>query len=115
MEDLLCSASLCPLFLAGPLTPRLAWEVCRAQIVTDNRVAQYQPLIDYFRAAITRTLQNAVPALAVTAPVPPLADPDLMSHRRRILEQDFPLLGTSQSSIQQNQIATQIGILIQDN
>ena len=89
--------------------------MCRAQIVTDNRVAQCQPLIDYFQAAITRTLQNAVPALAVTAPVPPLADPDLMSHRHRILEQDFSLLGTSQSSIQQNQIATQIGILIQDN
>ena len=79
-------------------------------------MAQCQPLIDYFRAAITRTLQNAVPTLAVMAPVPPLADdPDLMSHRRRILEQDFPLLGTPQSSIQQNQIATQIGILIQDN
>ena len=104
-----------PFFLAGPLTPRQAWEVCRGQIVADNRVAQCQPLIDYFRAAITRTTINVVPALAVNAPAPPLADPDLLSHRRRILEQDFPLLGTSQSSIQQNQIATQIGILIQDN
>ena len=89
--------------------------MCRVQIVTDNRVAQCQPLIDYFRAAITRTTANVVPVLAVNAPVPPLADLELTSHRRRILEQDFPLLGTSQSSIQQNQIATQIGILIQDN
>ena len=104
-----------PLFLASPLTPRQAWEVCRAQIVTDNREADCKPLIDYFRAAITRSVINTIPALSVAVPVPPLADPDLVAHCRRILEQDFPLLGTSQTSAQQNQIATQLGILIQDN
>lgn len=104
-----------PLFLASPVTPRQAWETCRAQIVTDNREVECAPLIDYFRAAITRTTANVLPSLAVASPNPPLADADLMSHRRRILEQDFPLLGSARATIQQNQIAAQLGILIQDN
>ena len=104
-----------PLFLASPVTPRQAWETCRAQIVAEHREVQCAPLIDFFRAAITRTTANVLPALGVASPNPPLADTDLLSHRRRILEQDFPLLNSSQTSIQQNQIATQLGILIQDN
>ena len=107
--------SYVPLFLASPMTPRQAWETCRAQIVTENREVECKPLLDYFRAAFTRSTANALPLLIVPSPNPPLADPDLLAHRRRILEQDFPLLGSSQTSIQQNQIATQIGILIQDN
>ena len=86
-----------PLFLASPLTTRQAWESCHAQIV---RIVDCKPLIDYFRAALTRTTINVLPVLSVANPVPPLADPDLLAHRRRILEQDFPLLGSAQSSIQ---------------
>jgi hypothetical protein len=104
-----------PLFLAGPLTPRQAWETCRAQIVADQREIDCAPLIDYFRAAITRSVVNQLPTLAVATPNPPLADEDLLNHRRRILENDFPMLNSVQSTIQQSQIATQLGILIQDN
>ena len=104
-----------PLFLAGPLTPRQAWETCRAQIVADQREVDCNPLIDYFRAAITRSVVNQLPTLAVAPPNPPLADEDLLNHRRRILENNFPMLSSVQSTIQQSQIATQLGILIQDN
>ena len=104
-----------PLFLAGPLTPRQAWETCRAQIVADQREADCTALIDYFRAAITRSVANQMPVLAIAPPNPPLADDNLLKHRRRILENDFPLLNVAQTNIQQSQIATQLGILIQDN
>jgi hypothetical protein len=105
-----------PLFLAGPLTPRDAWNVVKHQIDADNNAVSCTAVVDYLRAAITLTTVNALPALALAVdPVAPLADQDLMIHRRRILEKDFPLLNTTQHSIQQNQIATQIGVLIQDN
>jgi hypothetical protein len=104
-----------PLFLAGPVTPRQAWETCRAQIVSDRKEQDCAPLIDYLRAAITRSVVDQIPALAVAPPNPPLSDEDLLKHRRRILENDFPLLNSAQGTIQQNQIATQLGILIQDN
>jgi len=38
-----------------------------------------------------------------------------MIHRRCVLKRDFPLLNSSHTSIQQNQIAQQLGILINDN
>ena len=73
-------------------------------------------MIDYLRAAITRTTLNALPALTLaSAPVPPLADLNLLAHRRLILKLDFPLLNTSQVNVEQNQITTQLRILIQDN
>ena len=105
-----------PLFLAGPLTPRDAWNVVKDQIDADNNAVSCTAVVDYLRAAITLTTVNALPALALAVdPVAPLADQDLMIHRRHILENDFPLLNTTQHSIQQNQIATQLGVLIQDN
>ena len=105
-----------PLFLAGPLTPREAWIAVKGQIDTDNNAVSCAPLVDYFRAALTLTAGNALPPLAVAVnPVAPLSDAELMTHRRRILERDFPMLNVSQSSMQQSQIAAQLGVLIQDN
>jgi len=107
-----------PLFLAGPLNP---WDalnvVTKHQIDADNNAVSCAAVVDYLRAAITLTTANALPVLALTLhPVAPLADQDpMMIHRHRILEKDFPLLNTTQHSIQQNQIATQLEVLIQDN
>lgn len=105
-----------PLFLAGPMSPKQTWMTVKGQIDTDNNAADCEPLVDFMRAAITLTNLNALPALALTAnPVAPVADMELMTHRRRILERDFPMLNISQSNIQTSQIAAQLGILIQDN
>ncbi len=79
-------------FLGGPLTPRQAWDTCLGQIVANNRTVECQPLINFFRAAITRITANVLPVLAIASPAPPLADPDLLAHHHRILlELDFPL------------------------
>ena len=105
-----------PLFLAGPMTPREAWFTVKAQIDTDNNAAHCAPLVDYLRASITLTTLNAPPALSLGVnPIAPVSDMELMTHRRRILEKDFPMLNVSQSNIQSSQIATQLGVLIQDN
>ena len=105
-----------PLFLAGPMSPREAWFTLKAQIDTDNNAVACSPLVDYLRASLTLTTVNVLPALALTAnPDAPVSDFELMTHRRRILERDFPMLNVSQSSMQQSQIASQLGVLIQDN
>ena len=71
-------------------------------------------LIDFLCAALTRTNANALSVLLIATPTPPLADQDLPTHCCRILERDFPMLSTAQSHVQQNQIATQLGVFIQD-
>ena len=73
------------------MTPREAWFAVKAQIDTDNNAAHFAPLIDYLRASITLTTLNAPPALALGVnPIAPVSDMDLMTHRRCILEKDFP-------------------------
>ena len=74
-----------PLFLAKPLTPREAWEIVQTQIVTDNRQAACQPLIDYMRCAITISVPNTPPTLTVNPPVAPLPDNTLSNRRRTII------------------------------
>ena len=104
------------LFLAGPMSPRDTWLTVKGQMDIDANAADCAPLVDFMRAALTLTNPNALPALALIAnPHAPVADADLMTHRRRILERDFPMLNISQSNIQNSQIAAQLGVLIQDN
>ena len=102
------------LFLAGPVSPRAAWETCRGQIVTDKREQDCGALNYFLLAAMTGTNASATPTLAIAAPNPPLSDQELITHCQRILETDFPLLGTAQANTQQNQIAKQLEVLIQD-
>ena len=99
------------------MTPREAWFTVKAQIDTDNNAAHCAPLVDYLQASITLTTLNAPPALSLGVnPIAPVSNMELMTHhRRRILEKDFPMLNVSQSNIQSSQIATQLGVLIQDN
>ena len=105
-----------PLFLTGPLSSRDAWIIVKSQFDTDNNAVSCSALVDYPRAAITMSTANALPALALAAnPTAPLADHELMNHRRRIVELDFPFLSTTQQSLQQSQITMQLGILIQDS
>jgi hypothetical protein len=105
-----------PLFLAGPLKPREAWERVRGQIVTEGQEVACQALIKFFQAAITRAAVGDTPALSLAAaPVAPLADTLLLDHRQRILDEDFPQLNHQLVGLQQNQIAASLGELVRDN
>jgi hypothetical protein len=105
-----------PLFLAGPLRPREAWERVRGQIVTEGQDIACQALIKYLQAALTRAAVGAAPALALAdVPVAPLADSLLLDHRQRILDEDFPQLNHQLVGLQQNQIAASLGELVRDN
>ena len=102
-----------PLFLAGPTSPRAAWETVRAQIVTNNKVAACQPLIDFLRVALTRVNdQNHATGITLPPPIAPLADALLLDRRRKLLEVDFPSLNRNLIQIQQHQIAGQLGLLV---
>ena len=104
------------LFLAGPLTPRQAWERVRGAIVNDGREGACSPLLNYLRAALTRSLDNQPPFLALTAaPTVPAADVLLLEHRRAIIERDFPGLNAALPQLQVNHIAQQLGHLVADN
>ncbi len=102
------------LFLAHPLSPREAWNQVRAQIVTDNREVDCQPLIDFLRAALTidAGLDSGV---EVEVPEVPITDADLDTRRHRILQQDFPLLNPNLAAVQHTQIATHLGALVTES
>ncbi len=103
------------LFLANPLTPRQAWDRVRGQIVVDNREGPCTALVDYLRAALTISQQNQAPLLTLQdAPTAPVADADLLDHRRRILESDFPNLNQHLAGLQQTEIAQSINTYIND-
>ena len=101
-----------PLFLANPLSPREAWAIVHTQIVNDNKAQMCAPLVDFLRSALTITQPNDPPTLAQVPPLAPLADHLLLDRRRRILEQDFPALNSNLATLQQNQIAAQLGRLV---
>jgi hypothetical protein len=104
-----------PLFLANPLTPRQAWEIVRSQIVTDNRQDQCLPLINYLRCAICISTNPDTPILAVDPPIAPLPDSVLLDRRRRLIENDFPVLNANLANIQHTQIAGQLGQLVTES
>ena len=104
-----------PLFLAKPLSPREAWDTVRSQIVTDNRQEACRPLIDYLRCAICITQANESPTVAVNPPLAPLPDPILLDRRRKIIEQDFPLLNSQLANVQHTEIAGQLGLLVTES
>ena len=104
-----------PLFLASSLSPRQAWDLVRGQIVVDNREVSCLALINFLRASMVRSQVNQPVELRLaTAPTAPVADGDLLTHRRRIVESNFPQLNNALPQLQQHQVATQLGLLIQD-
>ena len=105
-----------PMFLAGPIMPRDAWERVRGQIVVEGQEVACQALIKFLQAAITRAVAGAAPLVSlVESPVAPLADALLLDHRQRILEEDFPQLNHQLIGLQQDQIAASLGELVRDN
>ena len=104
-----------PLFLTNSLTPREAWEIVQTQIVTDNRVAMCQPLVDFLRCCLTHPNANAPSIVSVNPPTAPLPDNILADRRRAIIESDFPALNAQLAQLQQTQIAGQLGLLVTES
>ena len=107
--------SYVPLFLEGPISPRDAWITVVHSIYAEGKQVACTALIDFIRASITRSGENALPLLCIAPPHAPLADRTLLEHRQRILERDFPVLNQALPRLQQNAIATQLGRLVADN
>ena len=99
------------LFLTQPLSPRQAWETVVAQMVTDGVDGDCTPLISFLKGALTvdaagdTGVQHAPPAV-------PFLDETLGQRRRNILEADFPALNPALAVVQNNQIATQLGEVV---
>ena len=103
-----------PLFLTGPLTPRQAWEIVQAQIVIDNNTVSCLALTNFIKATMTVSGDPDRPLVAVADPTVPLADDLLLSRRRKIIETDFPVLNINLAQLQQNEIAGQLGLLVNE-
>ena len=103
-----------PLFLTGPLTPRQAWEIVQAQIVIDNNAVSCLALTNFIKATMTVSGDPDRPLVAVADPTVPLADDLLLSRRRKIIETDFPVLNINLAQLQQNEIAGQLGLLVNE-
>ena len=66
------------MFLEGPMSPRAVWEMVIDHILTQGRQLPCTALIDFVRAAMTRSGVQALPILCVAPPHAPLADRDLL-------------------------------------
>ena len=99
------------LFLTKPLTPREAWETVVAQINTDGIEIDCAPLIAFLRASLTVDAGGDT-GIQHAPPIIPFSDAILDERRRRILEGDFPVLNPALAIVQNNQIATQLGEVV---
>ncbi len=103
-----------PLFLSKPLSPREAWETVQSQIEIDGNANSCIALTTFLKATITRSTANAQPVVSVADPTVPLADDLLLTRRRKIIENDFPILNVNLATLQQNEIAGQLGLLVNE-
>jgi hypothetical protein len=103
-----------PLFLAKPLSPREAWVTVQSQIEIDDNTNSCMALTKFLKATITHSTANAQPVVAVADPNVPLADDLLLTRQRKIIENDFPLLNVNLATIQQKEIAGQLGLLVNE-
>jgi hypothetical protein len=111
-----CPAPYAALILDSPVTPRTAFTLIHAQLAIDNKVQECEALIRFLQVALVATANDGPSPLQLLAtPTAPLGDGNLINHRTLILHKDFPLLDTNLPRIQQNQIATRLGELVEDN
>ena len=99
------------LFLTKPLTPREAWETVAAQIVIDGTEVDCASLLAFLRASLTID-GGGDTGIQHAPPIVPFADAILDERRRHILEEDFPVLNPALNRAQNNQIATQLGEVV---
>ena len=83
------------LLLSGDLTPVEAWQRLRGAIVDAAAEDACRPIVNWLRAALTRSVPDALSTLVVPDPSAPLPDAILLEHRHRLLLGHLPDLDPS--------------------
>jgi hypothetical protein len=100
-------------FIAGPLTPRQAWEIVGHDIVSHNDQAACAPLLDFLRLACTRNAAgDTASPLARPELTVPLADALLVQHRTELIAHKLPGLNRTPVLAAGQQVAQSLGELV---
>jgi hypothetical protein len=100
-------------FIAGPLTPRQAWEIVGNEVNTHGDQATCAPLLNFLRLACTRNMAGdtasvfARPELTV-----PLSDTSLIQHRTELIAHKLPGLNSTPTLAAGQQVAQSLGLLV---
>jgi hypothetical protein len=102
-------------FMAGPLTPRQAWEMVAHAIITNNDQAACAPLLDFIRLTCTiNAAGDIASSVARQALVVPQSDAALMRHRTELIEHKLPGLNQTPIMAAGQQVAHSLGELVQE-
>ena len=102
------------LLLGGDLTPVEAWQRLRGDIVDAAAEDAYRPIVDWLRAALTRSGPDAPSTLVVQDSLAPLPDALLLEHRNRLLLSHLPGLDPSINRAAGTRIAETVGEVAQE-
>ena len=84
------SAPYVGLLLSGDLTPIKAWQRLKGAIVDAATKDACRPIVDWLRAALTRSVSDAFSTLVVPDPSAPLTDVLLLEQHHRLLLGHLP-------------------------
>jgi hypothetical protein len=100
-------------FIAGPLTPRQAWELINADVTNNNNEAACAPLLTFLRIACTlNAAGDTASQLAFPDLVVPLADTTLVQHRSALIGHKLPGLNSVPILAAGQQVAHSLGELV---
>ena len=95
--------------MSGDLTPVEAWQRLRGAIVDAAAEEAFRPIVDWLRAALTRSGPDTLSPLVVPDPSAPLPDALLLEHRHRLLLGHLPGLDPSINCAAGTGIAETVG------
>ena len=101
------------LFLAREVTPTYFFNHIYPQMVTDGVEQACLPFVHFFQIAMTRQAANQASALEVPLLVAPARNSQLLEVRHQLIQHHFPQINQSLVGLQQNQIATQLALMRQ--
>jgi hypothetical protein len=100
-------------FIAGPLTPRQAWELVSTDVANHNDDVACAPLLTYLRMACTRNAAgDTASPLAFPDFTVPLADTTLVQHRTALIAHKLPGLNSVPILAAGRQVAHSLGELV---
>ena len=94
------------------------WRHCYPIIVAAGKEQECQALLEYFQVAVTippNGVDGDDSLVDTRRPAPPPRNPILLGHVQELLEHHFVELRRDAATVQQNQIATALGALTQQN
>ena len=97
------------LLLSGDLTPVEAWQRLQGAIVNAAAEDACRPIVNWLRAALTRSGPDAPSTLLLPDPLAPLPDALLLEHRHRLLLGHLPGLDPSINPAAGTRIAETVG------